>query len=469
MNISTLLNPLPARNLTLPVSALLNPLPANKVTLPSIRELFPSHIIEQQPSTDATMSQYAPSPRRPSYYSSGFGIARGSREAKDVRASWENPYSQKKITGPRCKLPSILPMPLRNQKDVCRHGIDDLAFWSPYHKASSEGPRERELPPEHKEYIESLIARPAVPAENMAAMVQPKSRKKPKRKNPLKSTIAGTSQPAPSPQSFNGNKPWNQPSPHWAFKGNYEAGKLSQLGLEPGNWGEHIDIIVPPGKCPRKGNAGIAVGSNRKPFSWNWGLHTILARIPGGKAQMNVLYEMCLEWCSGEGGLKRSGITNQSCRSALTKGREFFSNSEDEIWRLADLGEEYTKKPGGKKGNGPHDLTEKNGDESSKKAAKRQQSEHPSPSGLSSDQCSTPATSFSSSPQLSSGNTQTPPSSVSPKPSPTAGNSSTAAQRTRLPSKRKRAEGDDNSEVAVKVRRTEQIVEYVNQSQTKGE
>ena len=468
MNISTLLNPLPARNKTLPVSALLNPLPANKVTLPSIRELFPSHIIQQQPSTAATMSQYASSPRRPSYYSSGFGIARGSREAKDVGASWENPYLQKKITGPRCKLPSILPMPLRNQKDVCRHDIDDLAFWSSHQKASSEGPRERELPPEHKEYIKSLLVWPAVPAENMAAMVQPKSRKKPKRKNPLKSTIAGTSQPAPSPQSFNGNKPWNQPSPHWAFKGNYEAGKLSQLGLEPGNWGEHIGIIVPPGKCPRKGNAGIAVGSNPKPFSWNWGLHTILARIPGGKAQMNVLYEMCLEWCSGEGGLKRSGITNQSCRSALTKGREFFSNSEDEIWRLADLGEEYTKKPGGKKGNGPRDLTEKNG-ESSKKAAKRQQPEHPSPSGLSSDHCSTPVTSFSSPPQLSSSNTQTPPSSASPTASPTAGNSSMVAQRTRLPSKRKRAEGDDNSEVAVKVRRTQQIVEYVNQSQTKGE
>jgi hypothetical protein len=294
-----------------------------------------------------------------------------------------------------------------------------------------------------------------------------KSRKKPKRKNPSPSAIAGTSQPAPSLQSFNGNKPWDQPSPHWAFKGNYEAGKLSQLGLEPGNWGEHIDIIVPPGKCPRKGNAGIAVGSNRKPFNWNWGLYTILARIPGGKAQMNVLYEMCLEWCSGEGGLKRSGITNQSCRSALTKGREFFSNSEDEMWRLADLGEEYTKKPGGKKGNGPCDLTEKNGDESPKKAAKRQQSEHPSPSGLNSDQCSTPATSFSSSPQLSSGNTQSLPSSVSPSPSPTAGNSSTAAQRTRLPSKRKRAEGDDNSEMAAKARRTEQIVEYVNQSQMK--
>jgi len=152
-------------------------------------------------------------------------------------------------------------------------------------------------------------------------------------------SFAGPSSSAPVPQLS--AQPWNLPTPEWAST--YQLGMLPFLGLEVGKYGkEGTDVIVPPNKMGRPGKPGNPVES--KAFSWNWGIYTLLAKIPGGKAKMSVLHQMCQEWCPV---LKVEGSDTpyKSCRHALTsKCTHFFLTPDDSPgskggwWDLSDIG-----------------------------------------------------------------------------------------------------------------------------------
>jgi hypothetical protein len=158
-------------------------------------------------------------------------------------------------------------------------------------------------------------------------------------------TVAGPSRSAPPPGLPTNNLPSNFP---WAT--NYVEGNLHILGLKAGVWGSETDAPSHPGKMPRSGKGHTSDGPKRRPFDLNWGLYTILARIPGGEATLDVLYKYCLEWCNIIG--KR-----ESCRRTLSYYDEFFTfNSRDiisgkkiSLWRITDVGEIQIKKPGPKR------------------------------------------------------------------------------------------------------------------------
>jgi hypothetical protein len=143
-------------------------------------------------------------------------------------------------------------------------------------------------------------------------------------------------------------EPWKLPTPEWAKT--YRKGMLGHLGLVPGRYGKQgNDVITPPNKVPRpEAGAGEPDRPEPNPMKWPWGLYTILARMPGGKAKLNVLYGMCLEWCP------TIEPKNESCRHCLSSNGEYFF-SENNWWRLSDIGEERIKRAGPKKGVRPQD------------------------------------------------------------------------------------------------------------------
>ncbi len=168
--------------------------------------------------------------------------------------------------------------------------------------------------------------------------------------------IAATSPPAPFAQPLLSNQS-TVPTPQWTIK--YQPGNLPLLGLEPGKWGDDITAYA-PGKVPRPGRACA-----RDPFStdtplkfdWNWGLYTLLARIPGGRAKLDVLYQMCVEWCpavnlkSHNNMKEKKEKKNSTCRHSLSQNNCFIS--ENKMWRLANIGETKVKKPGPEKNKNP--------------------------------------------------------------------------------------------------------------------
>jgi hypothetical protein len=180
-----------------------------------------------------------------------------------------------------------------------------------------------------------------------------KRTKKSKGRDPSPPPVAGPSLPARLPPSI-GSIQSTKPNPQWART--YQRGMLDHLDLKRGEWGNDITVNT-PGKMERPGNANSSTdmsGTERKAFSWNWGLYTLLAKIPGGKASLEVLYRMCLEWCDLLEETKRS---NGSCRHSLSTQPCFIS--EDDVWRLANSNEEKVKKPGPPKLQNPSDTWKK--------------------------------------------------------------------------------------------------------------
>jgi hypothetical protein len=185
--------------------------------------------------------------------------------------------------------------------------------------------------------------------EEMERDLSQRRTKKSKGRDPSPLPVAGPSLPARLPPSIGGIQS-TKPSPQWART--YQRGMLNQLGLKRGEWGNSITADV-PGKMERLGNANSSTemnGTERKAFSWNWGLYTLLAKIPGGRASLEVLYRMCLEWCDLLEETKRS---NGSCRHSLSTQPCFIS--ENGVWRLAIKNEEKVKKPGPPKEQDPAD------------------------------------------------------------------------------------------------------------------
>jgi len=168
--------------------------------------------------------------------------------------------------------------------------------------------------------------------------------------------IAATSHPAPFAQPLVSNQP-TVPTPQWAIK--YQPGNLPLLGLEPGKWGDDITAYA-PGKMPRPGRACARDPFSTDPslkFDWNWGLYTLLARIPGGRAKLDVLYQMCVEWCPAVNLKSHNNMNekmekrNSTCRHSLSQNDCFIS--ENKMWRLANIGETKVKKPGPEKNKNP--------------------------------------------------------------------------------------------------------------------
>jgi hypothetical protein len=168
---------------------------------------------------------------------------------------------------------------------------------------------------------------------------------------------AATSPPATLAQALVSNQA-TVPTPQWAIK--YQPGNLPLLGLEPEKWGDDITAYA-PGKMPRPGRAFATDPSapSRK-FEWNWGLYTLLARIPGGRAKLDVLYQMCVEWCPAvnlkshhtvKEKKEKKEKKNSTCRHSLSQNDCFIS--EDKMWRLANIGETKVKKPGPEKNKNP--------------------------------------------------------------------------------------------------------------------
>jgi len=219
-------------------------------------------------------------------------------------------------------------------------------------------------------------------------------------------TVAGPSRSGPPPGLPTNNLPSNFP---WAT--NYVEGNLHKLGLKAGVWGPEIDAPSHPGKMPRTGKGHTSDGPKRRPFDLNWGLYTILARIPGGEATLDVLYKYCLEWCNIIG--KR-----ESCRRTLSYDDEFFTfNSKDiisgkkiSLWRITDVGEIQIKNPG------PKRKIEDGNDLNQRKRQKG--SKRPTPSSKSGTSQSSTSETSSSSPQSSPAETITPPSVYTPSSPP---------------------------------------------------
>ena len=171
--------------------------------------------------------------------------------------------------------------------------------------------------------------------------------------------IAATSPPAPFAQPLVSTQS-TVPTPQWAIK--YQQGNLPLLGLEPGKWGDDITAYA-PGKMPRPGRACARDPFSTDPslkFDWNWGLYTLLARIPGGRAKLDVLYQMCVEWCPAvnlkshnnmKEKMEKMEKRNSTCRHSLSQNDCFIS--ENKMWRLANIGEKKVKKPGPEKNKNP--------------------------------------------------------------------------------------------------------------------
>jgi hypothetical protein len=225
---------------------------------------------------------------------------------------------------------------------------------------------------------------------------------KPKRKDPSPPTMAGPRHPAAHPLST-GSIQSTEPIPQWARA--YQRGMLGHLGLQRGEWGNDITVNV-QGKMSRPGNSNSSTETDeteRKAFNWNWGLYTLLARIPGGRASLDVLYRVCLEWCDLLVDTKGS---NGSCRHSLSTQPCFIS--EDYLWRLANISEKTVKKPGPAKGEKPFEKWKKTKEAEATKAPAAegptgQQSERPTSTDPGRNQ---PPTTHSSPPQLSLSNNQ---------------------------------------------------------------
>jgi hypothetical protein len=283
----------------------------------------------------------------------------------------------------------------------------------------------------------------------------PKGARKPPRKDATPPNVAGPSHSAASPQSFaapslaapaphSSVEPWNLPTPNWAFT--YKPGMLAQLGLEVGKFGnDGTDVTIPPNKIPRPGTAGNPDQPKPKAFSWNWGLYTILAKMPGGKARLEPLYQMCLEWCP------IMKANNGTCRHSLSVNDKVFF-AEDGWWRLADVNEYRKKEPGPEKGVAPQSNWK--GSKASSQESERLQAVSPTPAKHASSQSFT--SSSSQSPEQPTSNIRLSVDLPAPGSEFTAINrpaSVPAVQRKPLPSgpaKRKHDDEEDDSERANK-------------------
>lgn len=220
--------------------------------------------------------------------------------------------------------------------------------------ASARVAPKKGTPESRRKSTDNATSKPSGPmgqATSIAKIPKPKLH----RTVPSPHTVVGSSHPAASLQSFAAEvlstpfpqlstQPLDLPTPKWAST--YQPGMLPSLGLEVGKYGkEGTDVIVPPMKMNRPGKPGNP--DRPRPFDWNWGVYTILAKIPGGKAKLNVLYRLCLEWCPA---LEESKRSNDSCRHCLSapKNKKYFflmpDGKESGWWRLADIGEGEQRK-----------------------------------------------------------------------------------------------------------------------------